>query len=137
MEHDEVAKQLLAIASQLEALASQLAESIDTEAAFPVSMWAKVDQGICLICDEPILPIEKSMRGAHNRCYKQMRDKINETKTTDEKQVKLGRLLPGKKGGRKPSKTALKVESLIREDAAQYEETKAAPKKSAKKSPPG
>jgi hypothetical protein len=130
-----VSKQLLAIASQLTKLASVVAKQGKGDASFPLEALEKVAQGICLICNEAIVPPERADRGAHHRCYRQMREQINAGELTDEKAIALGLLTPPEKGGRKPTATKAASE-VIQEAEARAAETSKAPKKPATKRKP-
>jgi hypothetical protein len=135
MSDKDVSKQLLAIASQLTKIASVVAKHGKGDASFPLEALEKVAQSICLICNEAIVAPERADRGAHHRCYKQMREQIKSGELTDEKAVSLGLLTPPDKGGRKPS-AAKGIGDIIQEAEARAEETSKAPKKPTTKRKP-
>ena len=137
MSDKELAEQLLAMASQLTKLASNLSESDRKEAEFPAERWPQVEARTCLICETPILRTETPARGAHNRCYKRLIERIKLGELTDSQAVAMGKLTPAQKGGRKPSITSETVDQIIREAAGQYEGTAKAAKKPPTKPKPG
>lgn len=59
-------------------------------------------EGLCVACMQP-LDETRTIRGAHERCYKATLRAIACGRTTDAKRVEEGKLLEGKGGGCHPT----------------------------------
>lgn len=70
----------------------------------PIEVSVRVDKltanSICLFCETKIRKNDKTDRGCHSRCAQKIRRNIRSGKTNERLEVKAGRWLPGKSGGR-------------------------------------
>lgn len=75
---------------------------MDSEPVFPDECWDLVSRGICLNCGEPISATERSTRGNHLRCHRQILRAIELGSITEEEAVTTGLFAPKAKAGAKP-----------------------------------
>jgi len=68
-----------------------------------------VTDGKCVKCGEPIEEGERVTRGCHHSCYQTTRNWVLSGKTTYDKEMRAGRLLPPGTAGRKPRRRAREV----------------------------
>lgn len=72
-------------------------DELTREIAFPKAAQELLDKKLCLFCKQPFLESERSVRGVHERCRKQLNAE------PEEKLMELGLLAPPATSGRKKS----------------------------------
>ena len=93
-----------AIESEIDFLVSRLVslrELVRSDSPkMPTIAVEKMNEGICLYCDEKILEGEPHDRGVHNRCYQKIRRNIRIGETTETDEIEAGRFAPKQQTGR-------------------------------------
>ncbi|GAB5402836.1 MAG: hypothetical protein Aurels2KO_10670 [Aureliella sp.] len=75
----------------------------ETDAEFPAWAQEKVDQRICLVCGEPVLPGDKYVRGCHESHSRRVVRAIERGEYTEKEAIEKGLMAPKSSGGRKPA----------------------------------